>query len=230
MRLPLPLALPLAAMPLALLLSACGSAGGSGVIPALFQSTIGAEPPPPITEAELAAFPYPLLLVRGDGGWQRMVLQSVTSGPGAPRLTWLSASRRAMATVGGRIVAAAGGGTVLAGTLFQEPDPLLSPLSIPADGAAYRRTVDVMEGSDPGSGQFGVPLDCRIAPRAREVITIVNRPIETLRLEETCRGPGLSFTSRFWAATTDGFIWRAEQWAGGDVRLTFEVLKPPPAS
>jgi len=220
----------LSAIPLALLLSACGSAGGANIAPTLWQRTMGGEPPPPITAAEAATFPYPLLLVRTGGDWQRMVLQSVTAGPGAQRLTWLSADRHAIATEGGRIVAAAGGRVVLAGTLFQDPDPLLAPLAIPADGITYRRAVDLMEGRKAGGGQFGLPLDCRITPRARETVTILGRGIDTIRLDETCRGPDLSFTSRFWVGVADGFIWRAEQWAGSGTPITYEVAKPPTAS
>jgi hypothetical protein len=221
-----------AAVPLALLLSACGSAGGSGIAPALWQHAAGGGAAgAAMTSAEADAFPYPLLMVRGDGrGWRRMVLQSVTAGAGAPRLTWLSADRRAIATVHGRIVAAAGGGPVLAGTLFQDPDPLAAPLAIPPDGITWRRSVDIMPPGEAGGGQFGVPLDCRIAPRAREVIGILGRGIDTIRLEETCRGPGLSFTGTFWVGVADAQVWRAEQWAGGDAPITFEVAKPPSAS
>ncbi len=220
-----------AAVPLALLLAACGSAGGPGIAPALWEQTAGGATAPPLTLAEAEASDYPLLMARAGGhGWQRMVLQSATAGPGAPRLTWLSADRRAIATVNGRIVAAAGTGPVLAGTLFQDPDPLGSPLSIPAEGIAYRRSVDIMEPGEAGSGRFGVPLDCRIAPRARQVVQVLDRDMDTIRLEETCRGPGLSFTSRFWVGVADGQVWRAEQWAGGDGPVTFEVAKPASAS
>lgn len=221
-----------AAVPLALLLSACGSAGGSGIAPALWQhATGGGAAAPAMTSAEAEAFPYPLLMVRGDGrGWQRMVLQSATAGAGAPRLTWLSADRRAIATIHGRIVAAAGSGAVLAGTLFQDPDPLAAPLAIPAEGVIWRRAVDIMGPGEAGDDRFGIPLDCRIVPTSRETVQVLDRSLDALRLEETCRGPGLSFASTFWVGVADGQVWRAEQWAGGDAPVTFEVAKPPSAS
>lgn len=216
----------LAAVPLALLLSACGSASGPGIASALWEG--GGSTAPAVTAAEAEASARPLLMVRAGGrGWRRMVLQSETAGPGAPRLTWLSADRRAMATINGRIVAAAGAGPVLAGTLFQDPDPLADPFAIPEDGTAWRRAVDIMQPGEAGGGRFGVPLDCRITPRARETARVVDREVDTIRLDETCRGPGLSFTSRFWVGVADGQVWRAEQWAGDDAPVTFEVARPP---
>lgn len=221
-----------AAVPLALLLSACGSAGGAGLAPALWQHTMGVrDNAPSMTSAEAEEFPYPLLMVRiGGRNWQRMVLQSITAGPGAQRLTWVSSDRRAFATINGRIVAAAGGATVLAGTLYQDPDPLAEPLAIPAGGITWRRSVDIMRPGEAGGGRFGVPLDCRVTPKAHETVQVLDRGVDAIRLEEKCHGPGLSFTSTFWAGVADGEIWRAEQWAGGDSAITFEVAKPPPPS
>ncbi len=163
-------------------------------------------------------------MVQIDGGARlRMTLRSSAPGPGAAAHTWGAGRYFALVTVNGRVTSAAGRGLTLTGTQFTDPDPLLTPLSIPNGGASYRRAVDLTDGDD---RRFGVPLACRIVPQGAQQIAILQTSHQVVRFRETCRGGGISAENYFWADVQTGFIWRAEQWAGDGV-VTTEVAKPP---
>lgn len=210
-----------------LILAGCASDGASPLDLLRRQSTEGA----PITRAQADAQPFASILARQDGGRPALlILQSAGAGGagGPPRLTWLSADRQAIMTLGGRVVATGGGRRSLAGTIFQDTDPLRDPLQIPEDGVYARRAIDLLPGTQrEAEAVFGLQLNCRLAPEADETIVVLEQPHAVRRITERCTGDGAAHTNRFWADLETGFIWRAEQWAGpGQPRLTIEVLKP----
>jgi hypothetical protein len=215
------------ALPVLLLLAACASDQANPLDALRRESVRNA----PITREQADAQPFASILARQDGGRPALlILQSAgASGGGAPaRLTWLSADRQAIMTQGGRLIATGGGRRNLAGTVFQDADPLRDPLQIPVGGVFARRAVDILPGTDrDAEPAFGLQLDCRLAPEVDETIVVLDRPIEARRIAESCTGSGASHRNTFWADLGTGFIWRSDQWAGpGAPRLTIEVLKP----
>ena len=138
------------------------------------------------------------------------------------RRVWRTAAGVVVATEGGRVIATAGLGQMLAATRFEGPDPLASPAVLLDHPAEARRLVDLMAADrEPDGMRFGVALDCRLrADRTADA--------EVLLVQERCRTAGRSgFTNRFWVEAEGGAVLRAEQWVGPRVpMLTIEFLAP----
>jgi len=55
-------------------------------------------------------------------------------------------------------------------------------------------------------------VSCTLTAMGPETLTINNRTHRTLRLEEACRGDGLTFTNRYWRDARGPAIWQSTQW------------------
>ena len=192
----------------ALLLAGCGDTLWSGVLPASFAAAPG-----PDTEPDGPAL---RLTLRG-----RVSYAALVQAMGERRL-WRTAGNQVVETDGGRVVATAGFGEMLAATRFDGPDPLADPSALLDRPAVARRMVDLMRADRAAEGmRFGVQVECRLQAKRGEDAAL-------LLVEERCRAAGAGrFTNQFWVAAEGGAVLQAWQWIGPGVpMLTVEFLSP----
>ena len=179
-----------------LLLAGCGQTLWAGLVP-------DHRPPEPAEiDAVMPDGPALRLTLRG-----RESLAVLVQEAGERRL-WRTAGNRVVETDGGRVVATAGFGEMLAATRFDGPDPLADAAMLLDRPAMARRLVDLMRADRAAEGmRFGVPVECRLAAQHTEEAAV-------LLVEERCRAEGAGrFTNRFWVAE-GGAVLRAQQWIG----------------
>ncbi|MFC7475602.1 YjbF family lipoprotein [Dankookia sp. GCM10030260] len=194
------------ALLLALCLGGCGDTLWSGVLPG-----------PAAPGQDIApAGPALRLTLRGRPAYAALVQET------GERRLWRTASNQVVETDGGRVVATAGLGEMLAATRFDGPDPLTTPAALLDRPAVARRMVDLMRADRAAEGmRFGVQVECRLRAKPTEDAAV-------LLVEETCRAAGAGrFTNRFWVAAEGGAVLQASQWIGPGVpMLTVEFLSP----
>jgi hypothetical protein len=138
------------------------------------------------------------------------------------RRLWRTAGNQVVETDGGRVVATAGFGEMLAATRFDGPDPLADPAALLERPALARRMVDLMRADRAPEGmRFGVQVECQLQAERIEDATM-------LLVKERCRAEGAGrFTNQFWVAAEGGAVIQAWQWIGPGVpMLTIEFLSP----
>ena len=195
------------ALLLALCLGGCGDTLWSGVLPA------GLGPPGQDIEP---AGPALRLTLRGRARHAALVQEM------GERRLWRTAGNQVVETDGGRVVATAGFGEMLAATRFDGPDPLADPSALLDRPAVARRMVDLMRADRSAEGmRFGVQIECRLRAKRTEDDTM-------LLVEETCRAEGAGrFTNQFWVAAEGGAVLQGWQWIGPGVpMLTVDFLGP----
>lgn len=197
---------------LSFLLLTCGLGGcGDTLWSALLPVNLG----PPGQDFEPAG-PALRLTLRGRSRHAALV-QEV-----GERRLWRTAGNQVVETEGGRVVATAGMGEMLAATRFDGPDPLATPAALLDRPALARRMVDLMRADRSAEGmRFGVQVECRLRAKPTEDATV-------LLVEETCRAAGAGrFTNQFWVAAEGGAVLQARQWIGpGQPMLEVEFLSP----
>jgi hypothetical protein len=207
-RVALPLARILVVQSLAVLaLGGCGDTLWSGVLPGSSA--------PPGQDIEPAG-PALRLTLRGRAAYAALVQEM------GERRLWRTAGNQVVETDGGRVVATAGFGEMLAATRFDGPDPLADPTALLERPAIARRMVDLMRADRSAEGmRFGVQIECRLRAKRTEEDAV-------LLVEETCRAEGAGrFTNQFWVAAEGGAVLQAWQWIGpGLPMLTVEFLGP----
>ena len=195
------------ALILLLTLGGCGDTLWSAALPGLG--------PPPAAEPEPDG-PALRLIFRGRSS-HAVLVQSV-----GERRLWRTAGNQVVETDGGRVVATAGLGEMLAATRFDGPDPLAAPAALLERPAVARRMVDLIRADRAPEGmRFGVQVECRL-----EAKPAVDAGV--LLVEESCRAEGAGrFTNQFWVEAEGGAVLRARQWVGPAVpMLTIEFLSP----
>ncbi len=200
-----------------LALAGCSSEGGTSwqqmyeAAKASFSGDAG-----DVTLQQASAVPYASIGVRvGDGPEQMLVLAADMQGG---RL-WTSAAHMALVTRDGRIVRTAGLAHNLSASTGGGPAGFADP-----DARTLTRKVDFWD-----LNLFDVTLQCRIAPRWPEPVTILGARIKTHRVEESCKSarPDWSFTDVFWIDDS-GLVWKSVQHVHpGLDPVTVEVLRPP---
>ena len=170
-----------------------------------------------ITRDQAASIAYASMGWRLNGGREQIiVLATDTNGD----LLWTASNRIVLVTHDGRLRRTVGLPHDLAGTTGDPPPPAQA-LKAPF---ASKREMDF-----PDLQLYGLAVECRAVARARQTITILEAPIATTRVDETCRASGhdWNFTDIFWI-NGDGMVMRALQHVhpGGDTLLT-EIFRPP---
>lgn len=191
-----------------LLLAGCGDTLWSGLLPD--RAAAARE------EQAMPAGPALRLTLRGRPSYAVLV-QSM-----GDRRLWRTGGNQVIETDGGRVVATAGFGEMLAATRLDGPDPLDDPAALLDRPASARRMVDLMRADRAAEGmRFGVPVECRVEATRTEDPAV-------LLVEERCRASGAGrFTNRFWLAAEGGAVLQSEQWIGPSLPLLrVEVLSP----
>ena len=141
-------------LPLALSLGGCGDTLWSGLLPARAGPT----------EADIEpAGPALRLTLRGRTHHAALVQEM------GERRLWRTAGNQVVETEGGRVVATAGLGEMLAATRFDGPDPLATPAALLDRPASARRMVDLMTADRAAEGmRFGMQVECRLRAKPTE--------------------------------------------------------------
>jgi hypothetical protein len=169
---------------------------------------------------QAAAIPYASLGVRiGTGPEQLLVLAEDANGS----QLWLSGSKIAITTRGGRIVATSGLGADLSGGTS---DALTSARGI---SRWKRGTVINWVADFADLGRYSVPIQCKDEPIGTETISILGKDIVTLHVVETCTAEllGWTFSNDYWVDENSGSVWRSIQHIHPKLDpLATEVLRP----
>ncbi len=166
---------------------------------------------------DAAVIPYATLGIRIGGDPERIVVLATDS---HGERVWTSASRVALTTRRGRIVATAGLGHDL--SAFVGDSALNGDWKI---ARSFSWTADFND-----LGLYNVEVDCDDIPAGSEKIVILGKDIDTIRVDETCRSNQLdwSFSNTFWVSQVSNRVWRSIQYIHPKMgALEIELLRPP---
>lgn len=165
--------------------------------------------------------PYAVMLARvGNGPQALVVLSSVT----ADRLTWVSADRASLVTVGGRVMRTSGFPENLKNTIVGGEDPANGLLHLTGEGTTLRRVIDIDR-----DNQVGLILESEFSILGRETINIVELDFETILVRERNRARSVNwdFDNFYWVDPEDGYVWKSVQHIARTFPpLEYAVLKP----
>ena len=176
------------------------------------------DPPPPekvaITRAMVDQLPGDILVVEAYEGTTRVLM--VPAASNLNRVTWLSEDNVSITTENGLVIATRGFPRDL-----MAADVLESRRAILQGGGTEVRTHETLSDLDGISTEL---LQCRIAPEAAEIISVVERPVQTLRFAEACDGETYDFTNTYWVDLS-GTIIRSRQFVSPETG--FLLLERP---
>ncbi len=180
----------------ALALTGCGPLNEGGTAGQIGQLVVGrvtgaqAAPPPPagLPQEELEANPgkYMRVNIRDQKRWDSMV----RSGANGSRVTWVNPNNISLTVDNGILVATRGLPRDLMGADVSET---LS--AIRSRGGNAQRTHEFIADDDGISMEL---LQCRIAFEGPEVIERLQKRLNSVRFQETCKGETLGFTNIYW--------------------------------
>lgn len=166
-----------------------------------------------VTLQQAAAVPYASIGVQfADGPQSIMVLATDSDGT----QMWTSAEHIVLVTRGGRIVRTAG--------LPKNLGDL-----VPQGSAAQDNTAEHFIADFPELQIFAAPIDCTARAQRPALITILGKPIHTMRQDVDCQAPTMHwhFTDSYWLDPSSGLPWRSVQYVNPTLDpLTIEVLRP----
>ena len=178
---------------------------------------------PPVSLHDAAAIPYASIGVQIGDGPQVLFVLATDSGS---QLMWVAGRSTAVVTRDGRIVRTSGLEHDLTGYIVG---------SMPANGES---TVEAWQ--TPGTiawtmdfadlSRFSVRVTCTRDPAVLETISLLEKDIHVLHVNERCSAPLLSwdFTDSFWVDPSSGFVWRSIQHIRPDMDpIRIDVLRPP---
>jgi len=171
-----------------------------------------------VTIEAAAAIPYATIGVQiNDGPQGLLVLATDESGT----QLWTSAARVAIQTMDGRVIRTSGLGHDLSGYTLRD-------MTKYPDGSYRRRWIADFR----DLALYGTPISCEGTPSGTETITILGKPMQTIRTSERCHSEDRhlewTFTNRYWADPASGLVWRSIQYVNPQLdALTIETLRPP---
>ena len=166
---------------------------------------------------QASAIPFATLGMREDGGPQQVFVLA-TDDDGV-RL-WTSSGHVSLQTRDGRIIRTAGLGTDQSSHNADStaPEAWLTP-------HRYAWSADF-----PDIGRYSVAIACRVAPAGSDPIQILGKTFNTVRVDESCESPSLSwsFANTYWVSAKTGRVWRSIQHINPNgPELEVELLRPP---
>jgi len=173
-----------------------------------------------VNKAEVEAFPYALLQIDSPMGEALMVFIYERNG----RQAWVASSQQVLMLEDGALVRSVGFPQDLDETRFIGTSPFKAGLQNLTAGATFERRLDVIS-----KQRFDIPAYSRFQPRGHEVVDILGKPHELLRVDEDLRadGLGLNVTNRYWVDPQDGFIYASLQYLTPDMPLYLTQIRPP---
>lgn len=171
---------------------------------------------------QAASIPYATVGVRvGDGTQGMFILASQTGND----FLWVSGRIVAITTRDGRIIRSAGLDHNLAGYLPQGNMPAPETAASWSEPRVIGWSVDLTEPS-----RYSVRVECQRRPEGVEAVTLLGKPIRTLKVTETCSASeiGWNFVNTFWVGPDSGFVWKSVQFIHPDLdAIEIETLRPP---
>ena len=173
-----------------------------------------------ITRGQAAAIPYASMGYRQDGANEVMVILATDT---LGEQLWTSSAKVVIVTRDGRIVRTLG--------LTHDLSHLTGRGDLPAPAVAISAPFASSRIEDfPELGMYGVIVTCNARAAGRQTIKILEHPIATMRVDETCRSlkPEWSFTDNYWIDLDNGRVWRSRQHVHpkGTIVET-EIFRPP---
>lgn len=170
-----------------------------------------------VSKDAVLSIPYASIGYRVGGGAQNMLL--LVGGTSDP-LLWTAQARFAIVTVDGRVVRTNGFKHNLGGMQVQTMD-------VAPDGEVSRRLL----ADFPDLDLYSVAIVCKAREAGPQTITLLNRPVETVKVSETCRSDAKVlhwiFENTYWRDRTTGDVWRSVQYVHPNLdALEIETLRP----
>lgn len=132
-------------------------------------------------------------------------------------------SRTQILLRGGLIYGTYGLGTDLIGVITQPQDPIVKQTPTAQWPQSYQRSYQWITDGVVPKNQI---VNCQNRKIGKGTVTIVEKTYNTELIAETCQGDGLKFENRY-MVDSHGFIWKSEQFIGGQVtQITLEILEP----
>jgi hypothetical protein len=205
-----------AGLVLALFALAACSAVSSGSVEAIRLAVHGETVHP--TAESVAASPYFQLQANGPDGQAILILGKVEDGT----LGWYGQGNDAIFTRDGLLVKTVGlpenlDATAISGT----SDPFAAGLQHISAPLAYTRRMDWSPGY-----RYGVSMQATLTPGGTDDIDILGTVHHLRRYDEHLSGSAGSFTNRYWADPSDGFIWKSRQYVAPGFALELIQLRP----
>lgn len=208
---------------ISLMLSACANVSSPVVQNAakVVRNEIFGYPDMELKRSAVNKLPYAVMLARVGNGPQALVVLSSVLGD---RLTWVSADRASLVTLGGRVVRTSGFPENLKNTVVGGEDPTNGLLHLITTGTTFTRVVDIDR-----EHQIGLIVDSEFTILGRETINIVEIDFETILVRERNRARSVNwdFDNFYWVDAEDGYVWRSVQHIARTFPpLEYSVLKP----
>lgn len=199
------------------LLGGCSSDGGGDWLAMLQAARVAWDNrDSPVSLADASSIPFATLGLRIDGGREQILI--LATDVAGDRL-WTSSAKIALTVRNGRIVRTAGLGGDLSG--------YFSPIHKEDWTTPHRYSWTADFNS---LGYYSVAINCDVRPMGPDAIVILEKRIDTIRVEESCRSDRLdwSFTNTYWVNAQSGRVWRSiEQIIPKGQILEIELLRPP---
>lgn len=182
----------------------------------------GEEPPEKQpTRAELDRIPFATIAVSFEEGPRSYVVPVANHGG---YLTFYDERRRALILYGGAIAGTQGQPYDLLGVRHSLDDPVAYPRPLAEWPGEIDREYQFLKKDQK---RFSITLRCTYRRVVREMIEIVERRYEVVRIEETCTNARRQVTNTYWVAPETGRIWRSVQWAGPQLpNFVIEIIRP----
>lgn len=200
-----------------LLLGACSDLSRS-LVQTVRGGVLGG-PPVPASPAEVAARPLFQILATTRHGEALLILGNVDG----IREAWYGPAQTAVFLERGRIVQTANLEANLVASRIIGADPFTKGLQNIADSVDY----DSVDDWSPGF-RYGVPVHGRLTRAGIETVTILERPRQLLRIDETRQSDVAQWVvhNHYWVDPATGFIWKSDRMIVPGVRIQMIQLKP----
>jgi hypothetical protein len=172
-----------------------------------------------LTREQVDATPYYQITIAAPTGEAVMALVRLQDGVEF----WMASTRQILMLEDGLALRSVGFNNNLDGTRFEGESPFKIGLHRIADGLQTHREVDFTDGY-----RMGVRLTSRFEKKGLETVTILDRDVELLRVDEEIAMEGLGFTARnqYWVDPADGFIMASIQHLTPELPLRIVQVRP----
>lgn len=179
------------------------------------------EAPPELTRAALDEIPFATIALR-SGDAPRAFIVPVADNGGY--LNYQDVARRGIVMLGGLVTGTHGFGYDLDSVRHAVNDPIVVPTPLAQWPVELARNYSF---TLRGQLDYEIAVQCSVERGAREIVEIVERAFEVVRVVETCVNPQRRFVNTYWVDPGSGFIWKSEQWVGPRIPpMTVEIIRP----
>lgn len=181
----------------------------------------GTPVPPAMSRADLEQIPYATISMKHGDNQAAFIVPIADNGG---YLAYQDSVNRGITLHGGLITATHGFGHDLDSVAHRDDDPVFTPTPPQNWPGMLARSYGF---NIRGESTFEITVQCTSRRANAEVIEIVERRFQLLRMVETCVNAKRQFTNTYWVDAQSGFIWKSEQWVGPRIpTMTVEIVRP----